>query len=331
MARAILLEAPEGSGAPGARLADVPDDELGEGDVTIDVAWSGVNYKDALALAGLGRVVRSYPFVPGIDLAGTVRESAAADLPVGTEVVVTGFGVGERHFGGFAERARVRREWVLPVPAGRDSRWAMALGTAGLTAALALGRLERLGLDGRDRPRLLVTGASGGVGSAAVALAAREGCSVVALTGKADAEGYLRELGASEVLDRAELASGPARPLEHEQWRFAIDTVGGATLASVLAGLAYGGAVASIGLAQSNRLETTVLPFILRGVSLLGIDSVLAPVPERLAAWDRLATHLDPGVVESMVSEIPLADVPSRAADVLAGTVRGRLLVRTTA
>jgi acrylyl-CoA reductase (NADPH) len=331
VARAILLEAPEGTGGPKASIANLADEELGEGDVTVDVAWSGVNYKDALALLGQGRIVRAYPFVPGIDLAGTVRESAAPDLAVGTEVVVTGFGMGERHFGGFAERARVRREWVVPAPPGRDGRFAMALGTAGLTAALALGRLERLGLDGREHPRLLVTGASGGVGSVAVALAAREGCSVVALTGKAEAASYLRELGAEEVIDRSELASGPAKPLEHEQWRFAIDTVGGPTLASVLAGLTYGGAVASIGLAQSSRLETTVLPFILRGVSLLGIDSVYAPVPERLVAWERLASVLDASVVESMVTEIPLAEVPRRAADVLGGAVRGRLLVNTTA
>jgi len=331
VARAILLEAPDEGVSPAVRLVDLDDASLGEGDVEVDVTWSGINYKDALALAGLGRIVRSYPFVPGIDLAGTVRASDAPDLPPGTEVLVTGFGVGERHFGGLAERARVRREWVVPVPKGRDARWAMSLGTAGLTAALALGRLERLGLDPASGPTLLVTGATGGVGSVAVALAAREGCRVVAVTGKADAAEYLSTLGAAEILDRAELASGPARPLEHERWAFAVDTVGGPTLASVLSSLSYQGAVASIGLAQSNRLETTVLPFILRGVSLLGIDSVQAPMAERQVAWRRLAERLEPAVVESMVTEIGLAEVPDHARALLEGRVRGRRLVSTTA
>ncbi|WP_207669906.1 acryloyl-CoA reductase [Thermaerobacter sp. FW80] len=302
--------------------------DLPPGEVTIRVAYSGVNYKDGLASRPDGRVVRSYPMVPGIDLAGKVVESADPRFRPGDPVLVTGYELGVSHYGGYAQYARVPAGWVVPLPRGLDLREAMILGTAGFTAALALHRLEDHGLAPGQGP-VLVTGASGGVGSIAVALLARRGYEVVASTGKAEAVDYLRRLGASRVIPRDEVAVTGGKPLEKQQWAAAIDAVGGDTLAHVLRTTRYGGAVAAVGLTGGSHLHTTVFPFILRGVSLLGIDSVYCPMPLRMRIWQRLAGDLRPEALEAMVyREVGLTELPQAFDDVLAGRVRGRILVR---
>lgn len=309
----------------------VSESDLPPGDVTIAVQWSGLNYKDGLACQPDGKVVRRYPMVPGIDLAGTVIASTDARFKAGDEVLATSFDLGVQHWGGFAARARVPADWVVPLPAGLTLREAMILGTAGLTAAMALVRLEQHGLR-PGRGRVLVTGASGGVGSAAVAILAKAGYEAVASTGKAEAAAYLRELGAVDVISREETAAAPTRPLEKQRWAAVIDSVGGTTLARALAETGHGGAVAAIGLAGGASFATTVHPFILRGVSLLGIDSAWWPAEQRPALWQRLATDWRPGNLGAMVdSEIGLADVPEAAQRILAGGVRGRVLVRPEA
>lgn len=303
--------------------------DLPPGDVTVAVQWSGLNYKDGLACRPDGKVVRSYPMVPGIDLAGTVIASTDARFKPGDEVLATSFDLGVQHWGGFAARARVPADWVVPLPAGLTLREAMILGTAGLTAAMSLVRLEHNGLKPGQGP-VLVTGASGGVGSAAVAILAKAGYEAVASTGKAEAAAYLRELGATDVISRDETAAPPSRPLDKQRWAAVIDSVGGTTLARALTQTRQGGAVAAIGLAGGAALSTTVHPFILRGVSLLGIDSAWWPAAERPALWQRLATEWKPDQLERMVDrEVGLADVPEQAARILAGGVRGRVLVRT--
>ncbi len=325
--KALVLDQDDGD--VHASIKELSPDALPAGDVTVAVAYSSLNYKDGLAVTGQGKIVRAYPMVPGIDLAGTVAESRSPDYKPGDEVVLTGWGVGERHWGGYAELARVKSEWLVPLPAGLSLRQAIGLGTAGLTAMLAVLALEENGLrPGTDGERpVIVTGAAGGVGSVAVALLARLGYTVAASTGRPDLRDYLKGLGASQLVERATLAAPSSRPLESEHWASAIDTVGSATLASLLRTTAYGGSVAACGLAGGSDLPTTVLPFILRGVNLLGIDSVLCPPERRRAAWERLARDLPAGALERITQVAPLADVPRLAGEILQGRVRGRVVV----
>lgn len=302
-------------------------DSLAEGDVWVRVRYSSVNYKDALAVTGRGPIVKRYPMIPGVDLAGDVLQSASPAFAPGDEVLVTGYGIGEQHPGGYAELARVHSRWIVPLPTGMTQRTAMALGTAGLTAMLAATTLERQGWGDGAHP-LLVTGAAGGVGSLAVAVMAALGQPVVASTGRQDAQGYLTRLGAREVIGRL---APPGPPLASQRWGGAIDVVGGDTLAAVLAATAHGGTVAACGLAGSSRLETTVFPFILRAVSLVGIDSAHSPHEQRLEAWDRLARRLALETVDAVTREIPLDGVVEASQALLAGRVQGRLVVNLCA
>jgi acrylyl-CoA reductase (NADPH) len=303
-------------------------DQLPADAVTVRVAYSSVNYKDGLATIPSGRVARISPLVPGIDLAGEVVASDDPALPPGAAVLAHGYDLGAAHHGGYAEYARVPAEWVVPLPHGLTPRQAMAIGTAGFTAALSVHRLEERGLGPRDGP-VLVTGATGGVGSTAVAILAERGYEVVASTGKADQEPYLRGLGAAAVLPRAETSAESSRPLESERWAGAVDCVGGATLAYVLRTLRYGGAVAASGLTGGTALPTTVMPFILRGVALLGVDSAQMPIARRRDFWGRLARDLrPPGLEDSIAREVGLAELESVLDEILKGQVRGRTVVR---
>jgi acrylyl-CoA reductase (NADPH) len=311
-----------------AEVTELDDDRLPEGDVTVAVEWSSLNYKDGMILQGLGRLVRDYPHVPGIDLAGTVEASDDDRYQPGDRVVLTGWRVGEIHWGGYAARARVKADWLVGLPDSISTRQAMAVGTAGFTAMQALVALERAGLTpGADNP-LLVTGASGGVGGSAVLWGAACGHHVVASTGRPENSDDLKALGAAEIIDRAELADKPERPLASERWAGCIDAVGGDTLAHVLTEMAYGGAVAACGLAGGNGLDTTVIPFLLRAVSLLGIDSVMCPAEERQVVWSRIADVLDADKLEALTSEIGLDGLPALAPAIMAGQVKGRTVVR---
>jgi len=301
------------------------DSDLMDGDVTVQVTHSTVNYKDGLAMTGRSPVVRRFPMIPGIDFSGVVETSTHPDYAPGDAVILTGWGVGETHLGGYAERARVRGDWLVPLPEGLSGAEAMAIGTAGYTAMLSLMALEHHGARPGDGPAL-VTGASGGVGSVAVALLARAGWHVIAATGRGEEADYLSGLGAAECLDRAEL-SQPGKPLAKERWAAAVDVVGSHTLANVLAATKAGGAVAACGLAQGMDLPSSVAPFILRGVSLLGINSVTTPLPKRRAAWDRLARDLDRTALSALTTTVPLAEVDRLAEAILAGGVRGRTVV----
>jgi acrylyl-CoA reductase (NADPH) len=305
-----------------ARLPDLP--------VQVAVEYTTINYKDGLVVTGGGGLVKTYPHVPGIDFAGTVLSSADARYQVGDRVVLTGWRVGELHWGGCAQRASVQGDWLVPLPAGLSTRQAMIIGTAGFTAMLALEALEAHGLT-PSAGEVLVTGAAGGVGSIAIALLAKAGYHVVASTGRVSEEGYLRSLGATSVIDRSAFADPHKRPLEAERWAACIDSVGGNTLARVLTQMKYGGAVAAVGLAGGARLEHSVIPFLLRGVSLLGIDSVMCPTAKRVSAWARLARDLSPTLLEAMALPASLADVPHLAAEILKGQVRGRVLVDVNA
>jgi acrylyl-CoA reductase (NADPH) len=311
-------------------LVELTDDDLAPGDVTIGVEYSSLNFKDALALAGKPGVIRSYPLIPGIDLVGTVATSENPRWKPGDAVLLNGWGIGEEHDGGLAERARVNGDWLVALPPGIDPKRAAAIGTAGFTAMLAVLALERAGVTPSGTSTaagdILVTGAAGGVGSIAIALLTAAGYRVVASTGRPHEAAYLRGLGASDIIDRATLAE-PGKPLQSQRWAGAIDSVGGATLANVLAQTNYGGTVASCGLAQSGELPATVMPFILRAVTLAGINSVLAPRALREEAWRRLSADLDPRRLDEMTSTIGLTDAVGRAADLLAGRVRGRLVV----
>jgi acrylyl-CoA reductase (NADPH) len=303
----------------------VDDSDLMDGDVTVDVSHSTVNYKDGLALTGASPVVRRWPMIPGIDFVGTVAESSHEGIDVGDAVVLNGWGVGETHLGGYARKARVPGEWLVPLPAAFTPAQSMAIGTAGYTAALCVLALERHDVTPDDGP-VLVTGATGGVGSVAIALLAKAGFEVLASTGKAGEAAYLKDLGASMIVDRAEL-SEKGRPLGKERWAGAVDAVGSHTLANVLAGTRYGGTVAACGLAQGMDLPASVAPFILRGVTLAGVDSVRAPPAARAAAWDRLARDLDTATLDAITETRPLADAPAVAEDILAGKLRGRVVV----
>ena len=304
---------------------DFDDADLMEGDVTVRVTHSTVNFKDGLAMTGRSPVVRRFPMIPGIDFSGVVEASDHPEYKAGDAVVLTGWGVGETHLGAYAQRARVKGDWLVPLPQGLTPAQAMAIGTAGYTAMLCLMALDHNGVTPEQGPAL-VTGASGGVGSVAVALLAQAGWQVIASTGRASEEPYLRELGASEILDRAELGK-PGKPLAKERWAAAIDAVGSTTLANVLAGTKSDGAVAACGLSQGMDLPTSVAPFILRGVSLLGINSVTTPQPKRREAWARLARELDHDKLAAMTQTVPLPGVDTVAEAILAGRVRGRTVV----
>lgn len=309
-----------------ASVQAVDEARLPPGDVTVAVDYSTLNYKDGLAITNAGPVVRQWPMVAGIDGAGTVIESSHPDWGVGDQAVHNGWGVGEVHWGCLAEKARLKGDWLVRLPQAFTPRQAMAIGTAGYTAMLCVLALEDHGI-GPGAGEVLVTGATGGVGSVAVALLSGLGYQVVAATGKASEEAYLKRLGASSLLDRAAL-SNPGKPWQKERWAGVVDAVGSHTLANVLAQTRYGGVVAACGLAQGMDLSTSVMPFILRGVTLAGIDSVMAPLARRQRAWSRLARDLDPTLLEAMVEEVPLSQAQARAQDLMAGRVRGRIVVK---
>lgn len=308
-----------------AQRVDLTDADLPEGDVTVDVAYSSLNYKDGLAVSGKGRIARSLPMVCGIDLAGRVTESSSDDWRPGDEVVLTGWGLSETHPGGYTTRQRVRSEWLVAKPKGLALAQTMAIGTAGFTAMLSVLALEDAGVRPWSGP-VIVTGAGGGVGSVAVAVLAKLGYEVHASTGRAETHGYLRSLGATGIVDRAELTE-PGKPLGTERWAGAVDTVGSTTLANVLSQAQRAGAVASCGLAGGPDLPATVMPFILRGVSLLGIDSVMCPMPRRQEAWRRLATDLPLPMLDSMTETHGFDEIPQLADRILAGSTRGRVVI----
>ena len=308
------------------RLTDFDEKDLMDGDVTVRVEWSTVNYKDGLAITGKAPVVRRFPMIAGVDFAGTVESSTHPKWKPGDQVILNGWGVGETHLGAYAEKARVKGDWLVRRPAGISTRDAMAIGTAGYTAMLAVMALERAGINPSRGP-VIVTGAAGGVGSVAVALLAKLGYAVAVSTGRPEEVAYLKGLGASEIINRNELA-GPARPLAKERWAGGIDAVGSTTLANVLSMTRYGGAVAACGLAGGMDLPTTVAPFILRGISLIGIDSVMCPLPHREAAWRRLEADLDHKKVMAMASEINLDEVIAAGGRIVDGKVRGRIVVK---
>ena len=307
-------------------LTQFDDAELMDGDVTVRVEWSTLNYKDGLAITGKAPVVRRFPMIAGIDFAGTVEQSSHPQWKVGDKVVCTGWGMGETHLGAYAEKARVKGDWLVRLPDGMSAREAMAIGTAGFTAMLAVLALERQGLSPSNGP-VVVTGAAGGVGSVATTVLAKLGYHVIASTGRASETPYLKSLGASEVIDRNEL-SGPAKPLAKERWAGGVDSVGSTTLANLLSMTKYGGAIAACGLAAGMDLPSSVAPFILRGVCLLGIDSVMCPITPRKTAWERLARDLDKSKLSEITHEIPLDQVIATGPKILAGQVRGRIVVK---
>lgn len=323
MFKALLLNQNEGKTIAEIRQLDVTD--LPAGEVLVDVAYSSLNYKDGLAVTGTGKIIRSFPMVPGIDFAGTVAESASDRFKPGDAVILTGWGVGERYWGGYAQKARVKADWLVPMPKGLDAQKAMLIGTAGFTAMLCVMTLEEAGVK-PDSGKVLVTGAAGGVGSIAVQLLAQRGYHVVAVTGRPATHDFLGKLGAKEFISREEMAQ-PARPLETQRWAGAVDVVGGDILGRVLAEMDYNGAVAACGLASSFKLDTTVMPFILRNVSLRGVDSVSCPLERRTQAWELLAAELPESAYTDIGQTIALDDIPQAAQDIIAGKVQGRILV----
>ncbi|NOG69900.1 MDR family oxidoreductase [Roseicella sp. DB1501] len=324
--RALVVDKPEAGQTARAAFRDLAESELPDGEVVVRVSHSTVNYKDGLAVTGRAPVVRRFPMVPGIDLVGLVESSSSPQVKPGDAVLLNGWGLGETHPGAYAPRARVKADWLVPLPQGMAPAEAAAIGTAGYTAMLCVMALERYGLT-PDRGPVLVTGAAGGVGSVAIALLSALGWYVAASTGRPEEQGYLESLGAKEIVPRDRYAGGAARPLGKEVWAAAVDTVGSKTLAGLLTELRYGGAVAACGLAQGMDLPASVAPFILRGVALLGVDSVMAPRPLRLEAWSRLAQQLDRGKLAAMTKTIGLDQVPETAEAILAGRVRGRVVV----
>lgn len=324
--RAIVVDKQGDAFSVGVK--ELSEGDLPQGDVTIGVEWSSINYKDGLALSPNGRVLRGYPMVPGVDLAGTVVESTDSRFSKGQAVMVTGYDVGVSHPGGFAELARIPADWVMPIPEGLNAKEAMALGTAGMTAAMSVEALEHNGLR-KEQGTVIVTGATGGVGSTAVNMLAQLGYTVAGSTGKASEHDFLRALGATEVLSREEVSAESNRPMETERWAGAVDPVGGATTAYLIRTMKYGSSIALSGLTGGNAVSTTVFPFILRGVSLLGIDSVMCPMAKRQHVWARLGKDLKPrGLMESIAVETDLDGVAAVCADILAGRVRGRTLVK---
>jgi acrylyl-CoA reductase (NADPH) len=324
-----LVVQKDSEGAVSSSVEQVEPSQLPEGEVTVAVEYSTLNYKDGLCLTGGGGLVRSYPHVPGIDFAGTVEASTEDRYKAGDRVVLTGWRVGEVRWGGYAQRARVKADWLVPLPEGISTRNAMAIGTAGFAAMLSIMALEDHGLE-PEQGEVLVTGATGGVGSIATAILSNLGYEVAALTGRPALEPYLRQLGAGKVVARKDLEA-PGRPLESERWAGCVDAVGGVVLARVLAQMKYGSSVAAVGLAGGLHLDTTVIPFILRGVSLLGIDSVMQPYANRVTTWARLAAELPPGQLEAMVDSVSLAEVAQLGTAILEGEVRGRIVVDVNA
>ncbi|MCA2011199.1 oxidoreductase [Cereibacter sphaeroides] len=325
--KAILIEKPDDApkGPQTVREGQITTADLPEGEVLVDVAYSTLNYKDALAITGASPVVRSFPMVPGIDFAGVVRESADPAWKPGDKVILNGWGVGEKHWGGLAEQARVKGDWLVPLPEGLSARQAMAIGTAGYTAMLCVMALERHGITPASG-EIVVTGAAGGVGSVAVALLAKAGYNVAAVTGRASEAEFLKGLGAASIVDRAEL-SEPGRPLGKERWAAGIDVAGSHVLANVIAQTKYRGVVAACGLAAGMDLPSSVAPFILRGVTLAGVDSVMCPIEDRREAWARLAKELDLAKLEALMTELPFDQVIETAPKFLKGEVRGRVVV----
>jgi len=324
--RALVVEKSDEQFA--VRVKDLAEADLPAGDVTIRVEWSSINYKDGLALTPNGRVIRSYPMVPGVDLAGTVLESSDSRFAKGDAVMVTGYDAGVAHPGGFAELARIPADWVMKVPAGLTTKEAMALGTAGMTAAMSVEALEHNGLVPANGS-VIVTGSTGGVGSTAVNMLAQRGYTVAASTGKESEHAFLKELGATEILTREDVSAESNRPMEGERWAGAVDPVGGATTAYLVRTMKYGGSIALSGLTGGNAFSTTVFPFILRGVNLLGIDSVMCPMAKREHIWGRLGADLKPrGLLDSIAVETDLDGVQKVCAEILSGKVRGRTLVR---
>lgn len=324
-----LMLTQDDAGKTVAAIRQLGDADLPEGDVLVAVDYSSLNYKDGLAITGKGKIVRTWPMVPGIDLAGTVLQSDSSDYAAGDKVVLTGWSVGEKYWGGYSQRQRVQSKWLVPLPEGLDSRRAMAIGTAGFTAMLCVMTLEEAGVT-PDKGTVLVTGASGGVGSVAVAILTRLGYTVAAVSGRPESEAYLRRLGASQLVTREEM-NQPPRALEGQRWAGAIDTVGSTLLARVLAEMVYGGCVAACGLAGGADLPTTVMPFILRNVSLRGVDSVMCPVERRKQAWQRLVTDLPADALGEIGHVATLEELPTLAEQIIAGQVRGRVIVDVNA
>jgi acrylyl-CoA reductase (NADPH) len=322
--KAIVID--KADAGQNVRLADFDEANLMDGDVTVHIEWSTLNYKDGLAITGKAPVVRRWPMIAGVDFAGTVESSSHPDWKPGDKVILNGWGLGETHLGAYAEKARVKGDWLVRLPAGVSTREAMAIGTAGYTAMLAAMALERYGIKPENGP-LVVTGAAGGVGSVAVAILAELGFAVTASTGRPEESDYLRRLGAAEIIERKEL-TGPVRPLAKERWAGGIDAVGSATLANVLSMIRYRGAVAACGLAGGMDLPTSVAPFILRGVALLGVDSVYRPRADRDEAWKRLASGLNRAKLKGMTTEVALGDVIDAARQIVDGRVRGRIVVK---
>ncbi|WP_299924846.1 acryloyl-CoA reductase [uncultured Pelagimonas sp.] len=330
MFNALVVTKDTESGKTAANVQSIGLDDLPAGDVTVAVDYSTVNYKDGLCIGPGGGLVRNYPHVPGIDFAGTVEASDDPRYAPGDKVVLTGWRVGEAHWGGYTQKARVKGDWLVPLPDGLDTRRAMAVGTAGFTAMLAVMALEDHGLKPGQGP-VLVTGAAGGVGSVATAILAHLGYEVAGVTGRPETGDYLKSLGASQIVAREELNETTKRPLEGETWSGCVDAVGGAMLARVLGQMKYGASVAAVGLAGGAGLPATVIPFLLRGVNLLGIDSVMQPYDNRLRAWQRVATDLPMDKLEAMIQPATLSDLPQLGADILAGQVKGRVVVDVNA
>jgi acrylyl-CoA reductase (NADPH) len=327
MFKALMLEEKDGKVA--SSIQDVDEAKLPEGDVTVAVTHSTLNYKDGLIVTGQGRLVRQYPHIPGVDFAGSVIESANPAFKSGDRVILTGWRVGESRWGGYGAKARVKGEWLVPMPKGLDARRAMAIGTAGFTSMLSVMALEEHGLKPANGP-VLVTGAAGGVGSVAIAILAKLGYQVVGSTGREETHAYLKSLGAQEIIPRSSIAQPSGRPLESEKWAGAVDAVGGQTLAAILPMMMYHGSIASCGLAGGAKFEATVIPFLLRGVNILGIDSVLCPIERRRTAWSRLAQELPFDKLDAMIETVKLADLPALAPKILEGKIRGRVVVETT-
>jgi acrylyl-CoA reductase (NADPH) len=323
--RAIVLDDAGGKVTPSIKT--LSDDALPPGDVVVRVAYSDLNYKDGMVVKGLGKLVRTYPHVPGIDFSGVVEASQSSRFKPGDAVILTGWRVGEVHWGGYAGKARVKSDWLVPLPVGMTARQAMAIGTAGFTAMLAVMSLEEHGLKPDNTGEVLVTGAAGGVGSVAIALLANLGYRVAAVTGRPDTHAYLRDLGAATIVDRGELETPPKGPMGPERWSGAIDNVGGVSLGNVLASLCYWGSCASVGNAAGIKFEATVIPFLLRGINLLGIDSATCPTERRITAWSRLARELPMDKLDGMTQVVPLAAVPEQAELILKGKIRGRTVI----
>jgi len=330
MFNALVVEKDEESGKTSAGVQQISVDDLPHGEVLVAVEYSTVNYKDGLCIGPGGGLVRKYPHIPGIDFAGTVEASEDDRYKPGDKVVMTGWRVGEAHWGGYSQKARVKADWLVPLPEGLDSRQAMAVGTAGFTAMLAVMALEDHGLTTGHGP-VLVTGAAGGVGSVATAILANLGHEVAAVTGRPETEEYLRGLGATQIVAREEINETTKRPLESENWAGCVDAVGGAMLARVLGQMKYGASVSAVGLAGGAGLPATVIPFLLRGVNLLGIDSVMQPYANRVRAWERIAKDLPMDKLEAMVQPAVLSDLPQLGRDILKGQVKGRVVVDVNA